>query len=158
MIHIYYGMGTGKTTAAIGRGMRAKGAGKSVFLVQFMKDNKSNELKTIPFDIFEAPDSLPFNPGDEYFEWIENAYKAIMQSECDIIILDELLDVIPKFIPVEDAAWTVHSLSADEGKEVIITGHKEIPKLFDMADYITHFEKIKHPYDRGIEAREGIEY
>lgn len=158
MIQIYYGYGKGKTSAAIGAGMRAKGAGKSVLLVQFLKNNKSSELKTLPFEIFEAPESLPFNPDDSYLEWVESAYKAIVESECDFIILDEFLDVIPRFVPLEDAAWTVNMLSTDMGKEVIITGHNEVKKLFDKADYLTHFEKIKHPYDKGVEARLGIEY
>ena len=55
MIQIYYGFGKGKTTAAIGQGMRAKGAGNTVTLVQFLKDNKSSELSVLPFDIFNAP-------------------------------------------------------------------------------------------------------
>ena len=59
MIQIYYGFGKGKTTAAIGQGMRAKGAGNTVTLVQFLKDNKSSELSVLPFDIFNAPDTLP---------------------------------------------------------------------------------------------------
>lgn len=158
MIQVYYGDGKGKTSAAIGAGMRAKGAGQNVLLVQFLKDKHSHELKTVPFDVFEAPDKVAFNPGEEYAEWVENAYKAIMQSECEFIILDELLDVIPRFIPLEDALWTVRSLSIDEGKEVIITGHKEIEKIFAAADYVTHMKKIKHPYDSGVSAREGIEY
>ena len=60
MIQIYYGFGKGKTTAAIGQGVRAKGSGMNVLLVQFLKDNKSSELKEIKkleFDVFEAPDS-----------------------------------------------------------------------------------------------------
>ena len=65
MIQIYYGFGKGKTTAAIGQGMRAKGAGNTVTLVQFLKDDKSSELSVLPFDIFNAPDTLPFNPGKE---------------------------------------------------------------------------------------------
>ena len=158
MIHVYYGYGKGKTSAAIGAGMRAKGAGKSIFLVQFLKNNKSNELKTVPFDIFNAPDSLSFHPGEEYNEWIDAAYKAIIESPCEVIILDEMLDVIPKFITLDDALWIIRILSNDEGKEVIVTGHNEIQEVFDLADYLTHFEKVKHPYDKGVQAREGIEY
>ena len=55
MIQIYYGFGKGKTTAAIGQGMRAKGAGNTVTLVQFLKDDKSSELSVLPFDIFNHP-------------------------------------------------------------------------------------------------------
>ena len=158
MIHVYYGYGKGKTSAAIGAGMRAQGAGKNVLLVQFLKDNKSHELKSVPFNVFEAPEELGFNPGAEYSEWVERAYKAIVESECDFIILDELLDAIPKFIPLDDALWTIHALAVDEAKEVVITGHKTIDRIINDADYVTHFEKIKHPHDHGVNARFGIEY
>ena len=130
MIHIYYGYGKGKTSSAIGAGMRAKGAGMSVLLVQFLKDNKSSELSVLPFDIFEAPESLPFNPDKSYSNWVNSALEYINKSSADMIILDELLDVIPEFFSEDDALKLL-------GKkcELIITGHKKIPRLFEKADY-----------------------
>lgn len=44
------------------------------------------------------------------------------------------------------------------GREIVITGHKKVERLFEKADYITFMEKIKHPYDMGVKARKGIEY
>lgn len=155
MIQIYYGFGKGKTTAAIGQGMRAKGAGKSVTFVQFLKDNKSSELSVLPFDIFNAPDSLPFNPGKEYQAWVDSAIDYIENSESDIIILDEFLDVVDSFLSVEKALDILNALA---DSEVVITGHKEIKELFEKADYITFMDKIKHPFDLGVKARKGIEY
>lgn len=154
MIQIYYGYGKGKTTAAIGLGMRAAGAGMKVSLVQFFKDDKSSELKSVPFDVFKAPDSLPFNPGKEYQVWVDSAVDFIKNCKSDIIILDEFLDVIPNFISVETAKELIDKADS----EIVITGHKEIKELFEKSDYITHFEKIKHPYDKGVKAREGIEF
>ena len=153
MIHIYYGYGKGKTSAAIGLGMRAKGAGKSVSLVQFLKDCNSSELKSVPFDIFKAPGSLPFNPDESYKEWVDAACDYIKSCGSDVIILDEFLDVIPSFIDEEKALSLI-------GKdcEIVITGHKEIKPLFEKADYITFMDKIKHPYDKGVKARKGIEF
>ena len=155
MIQIYYGFGKGKTTAAIGQGMRAKGAGNTVTFVQFLKDNKSSELSVLPFDIFNAPDALPFNPGKGYQAWVDSAIDYILNSKSDMIILDEFLDVIDTFVPLDKALDILDKL---DGREVIITGHKEIKKLFEKADYITFMDKIKHPYDLGIKARKGIEY
>ena len=63
MIQIYFGYGKGKTTSALGQGMRAKGAGKNVLLVQFLKNNKSSELAVLPFDIFESPERTHFDSG-----------------------------------------------------------------------------------------------
>lgn len=154
MIHIYYGYGKGKTSSAVGAGMRAKGAGKSVFFVQFLKDNKSSELSVLPFDIFPAPESVPFNPGPEYKEWVEKALNAVKNCDSDVIILDEFLDVIPSFVSVETALSVIDKAE----REVIITGHKEVKELFEKADYLTFMDKIKHPYDKGVKARKGIEY
>ena len=103
MIQIYYGYGKGKPTAAIGAGMRAKGAGMSVLLVQFFKNNKSSELSVLPFDIFKAPDELPFNPGDDYKVWVDSAIDYIKHSDADVVILDEFVDLIPKFLSAEQA-------------------------------------------------------
>lgn len=153
MIHYYYGYGKGKTSSAIGAGMRAKGAGMSVSFVQFLKDNKSSELSVLPFDIFEAPDSLPFNPDASYKTWINSAIEWVKASKSDVIILDEFADIIPRFISLDDAK---ELLSLD--KEIIITGHAMISELVDIADYVTNFQKEKHPYDKGAKARLGIEY
>lgn len=63
MIQIYFGYGKGKTTSALGQGMRAKGAGKNVLLVQFLKNNKSSELAVLPFDIFKSPENYRLTPA-----------------------------------------------------------------------------------------------
>ena len=154
MIQIYYGYGKGKTTAALGAGLRAYGAGKRVVLVQFLKDNQSGELKAVPFDVFNAPDNLPFHPDKEYHQWVDSALDAVSHSDADVIILDEFLDVIPQFVSPEKAVKLVNL----PDKEIIMTGHKTVEELFSLADYITYFEKIKHPYDNGVKARLGFEY
>lgn len=154
MIHVYCGWGKGKTTCALGCGMRACGAGMNVLLVQFLKDNQSGELKTLPFEIFQAPDSLPFHPGSEYQAWVDGAVRHMKNSSADMIILDEFLDIVGSFISAESAVRLIKGMNA----EVIITGHKAVKEILDIADYITLFEKIRHPYDSGEKARRGIEY
>lgn len=153
MIQIYYGCGKGKTTAAVGAGMRAVGAGMSVALVQFLKDNKSSELSVVPFKVFNAPDFVKFNPGEEYMVCVEKACEFINTVEADVIILDEFLDVIPDYISEERALELL-----DKNAEYIITGHKKVDSIFSRADYITFMKKEKHPYDKGNSARLGIEY
>lgn len=153
MIHLYYGFGKGKTSSAIGAGMRAFGTGKSVLLVQFLKDNKSSELKSVPFDIYNAPDSISFNPDDSYQPWVDSAVEFIKNSSADVIILDEFVDIIDKFISINDALGLISGSC-----EYILTGHKKIDEIYQIADYVTVFNKEKHPYDKGIMAREGFEY
>ena len=70
-----------------------------------------------------------------------------------MIVLDEFSDLIPKFLSVDDMKKL---LSTD--REYIITGHNKVDELCELADYVTFFQKEKHPYDSGVSARRGIEY
>lgn len=154
MIHLYYGYGKGKTCSAIGAGVRACGAGLKVSLVQFFKDNKSSELSAAPFDAFAAPSDLPFNPDDSYKSWVDSAMDYVKSCDSDVVILDEFMDLIPRFLSVESAL----SLLSNDSREYIITGHNLVDEIYNIADYVTHFEKKKHPYDSGVKARKGIEF
>lgn len=153
MIHYYYGFGKGKTSSAVGAGMRAYGAGMSVLFVQFFKDDKSSERSVLPFEIYPCPESLPFNVGEEYKAFVDKAVEYIKTVNCDVIILDEFADLIPRFLSADEMK-SIFSFD----KEYIITGHNYLNELGDIADYVTRFEKIKHPYDSGVPARKGIEF
>lgn len=153
MIHYYYGFGRGKTSSAVGAGMRAYGAGMSVLFVQFFKDDKSSERSVLPFEIYPCPESLPFNVGEEYKAFVDKAVEYIKTVNCDVIILDEFADLIPRFLSADEMK-SIFSFD----KEYIITGHNYLNELGDIADYVTRFEKIKHPYDSGVPARKGIEF
>lgn len=153
MIHYYYGFGKGKTSSAVGAGMRAYGAGMSVLFVQFFKNDKSSERSVLPFEIYPCPESLAFNVGEEYKAFVEKAVEYIKTVNCDVIILDEFADLIPRFLSADEMK-SIFSFD----KEYIITGHNYLNELGDIADYVTRFEKIKHPYDSGVPARKGIEF
>lgn len=154
MIQYYYGYGKGKTTAALGAGMRGFGAGIKVAMVQFFKDNKSSELSALPFDVFLSPDKLCFNPSKEaYIPWIKSAIEFIKNSDAQMIILDEFADLYPNYLDEKSIKSVLKG-----NKEFIITGHSKVEFLCDMADYVTQFNKEKHPYDKGIKARLGIEF
>ncbi|MCC8072978.1 MAG: cob(I)yrinic acid a,c-diamide adenosyltransferase [Clostridiales bacterium] len=156
MIHIYYGDGKGKTTAALGLGMRAVGAGMKTGMVQYLKDCKSSELKELPFDIWKAPKSLPFSPDKSYRKLIDDSFEFINGKNFDLLILDEFLDIVNWFIDENEAVSLISELK--NKCEIVITGHKKIDKIFDMADYIANMKNERHPYDKGIAARKGIEY
>ena len=133
MIQIYFGYGKGKTTSALGQGMRAKGAGKNVLLVQFLKNNKSSELAVLPFDIFKSPENLPFNPGKEYQAWVDSALSYIKNSTCDIIILDEPINALDE-VSVEK----VHDILEEQKKRgaVIIIACHDKEELDQLSDEI----------------------
>lgn len=160
MIQVYYGMGKGKTTAAIGAALRAQGAGRQVLFISFLKDNSSSErYATSDITFFKNPKSIEFlfNMNDEqkakYKLWCESVIENAFQSEYDFIVLDEFLDVISLL-----GQDFVESLTFDPKKEYVITGHVEDDYIFGIADYLTEMKKIKHPFDNGVIARKGIEF
>lgn len=160
MIHIYYGNGKGKTTAALGLALRASGAGKKVLIVSFLKDNSSCERAAVSnLAFYQNPDQLPFlfkmteKEKSDYAEWIKSALKAAFSGGYDVVVLDEFLDVLSL---LEEG--TLKALSFEDNKEYVITGHTENAFLFDIADYITNMRKEKHPFDNGVFARRGIEF
>ncbi len=160
MIHIYYGDGKGKTTAALGLALRACGAGKKVLFISFLKDNSSCErMAQSGIEFYKNPDKLPFpsNMTDKekrsYSVWMKEALGSAFSSDAEVVVLDEFLDAATFLDSAE-----MNALPLDDSREYIITGHIHNEILFDKADYITEMKKIKHPYDKGVKARKGIEF
>jgi len=171
-IHVYYGDGKGKTTAALGLALRAAGCGKKVVVVQFLKGWVCGEHKSISqlqnISLFcGKPASGKFIADmsvDERLETkasqdgaLRGALKLINTGLCDILILDEMIDA--HRLGVLDTEMT-ESLIYDKPKflELVITGHKPDDRLLRQADYVTEMIKRKHPYDDGVSARHGIEF
>lgn len=169
MVHIYYGYGKGKTTAAMGLALRAVGQGLRVTIAQFLKDGKSGEiepLKKLGANIICDTQPIPFTWQMSEEEKVEinkrmqNVFEKAMQSteQSDLIILDEILCVMQLGIVSSDEI--VKFLQSTK-KEVVLTGsvsEKDIATLVDFADYVSEIKKCKHPYDKGMLARVGIEY
>lgn len=172
LIHLYYGEGKGKTTAALGLVLRASGCGKQVVIVQFLKDWECGELEPLtqldgitvlrgkaPGGVFlhqmSEEERLETKAIHDY-----NLKKALdMQSEgrCDLLILDEVIDAYN--LGVLDSAIFEGLLNhKPENLELVITGHNPNARLIEQADYVTEMVKRKHPYDSGIKARRGIEF
>ncbi len=171
LIHIYYGNGKGKTSSAIGLCIRALGADLKVLFVQFLKDNNSSELKILR-EIKKNLVILEAEPNNNFFHLMtenektktkNNTYSLFISAinnainqNFDVLILDELLDAIELGILKKNE---IVKLIKEKPKnlEIVITGHTETIELNEIADYLTHFNSKKHPYDKGIKARKGIE-
>lgn len=168
-IHIYYGTGKGKTTTAVGQVIRAAGSGLRVLVFQFQKDNSSSErviLEQIPnVTCLPGRDHVKFYNqmnGPEKAEQKHYNTKALDEivkfcGPFDVLLLDEVLCAIQLNLLSEDKlmAFLEHK---PRGLEIILTGHEASERLIGIADYVTEMVKVKHPYDNGITAREGIEY
>lgn len=168
-IHIYYGDGKGKTTAAMGQIVRAAGRGFKVLVFQFLKDNTSGERA-----VLEALPMVTCLPGKEnvkFYSQMNNEEKAeaahynnkaldeIVKfcSPFDMLLLDEALCAVKLGLLNEDKLLSFLEHKPKE-LEIILTGHEASDRIIGAADYVTKMHKIKHPYNIGIQARPGIEY
>ena len=168
-IHVYYGDGKGKTTAAMGQAIRAAGCGLKVLVFQFLKNNSSNErniLEQIPnITCLPGRERVKFfsqMTGEEKLELRHYNTKALDEiikfcSSFDMLVLDEALCAVKLGMLSEDEliGFLTHK---PRGLEVILTGHEVSKKMLKAADYATEMQKVKHPYDLGKTAREGIEF
>jgi len=171
LIHVYYGYGKGKTSSAIGLAIRASGHNKKVLFTSFLKDFSSGEFEVIKNNIqnitlFDcAPVENFFNQMSEkekedtkkfqHLAFIKTIEKAITEN-FDVLILDELIDAIDlECITLDEVLGFLSS--KPKTLEVIITGHSENVQLIELADYVTEFTSKKHPFSKGISARDGIE-
>ncbi|MFH1290279.1 MAG: cob(I)yrinic acid a,c-diamide adenosyltransferase [Nanoarchaeota archaeon] len=166
LTQIYWGNGKGKTTAALGTALRACGSGLKVHLVQFIKDSSSAEIKSLEniphFTHKQFPTQwINGEPTQEQIKKVSEAFQHLQNSlreDHDIIIADEILYAVQlKLLKEEQVIELIKS--KPENIELILTGsHQPLPKIFAEVDLITEIKKHKHPFDKGIKARKGIEY
>jgi len=175
LVQVFYGNGKGKTTSALGTALRACGNGFSVHLVQFMKNGTGDAYLDIPGEIraLEKFDNFSFKrfgtgswiigkPKEHHIKAVEEAFSylgsCLKDNNFDIIIADELLYAVQLGLLSEEKIIELIK-SKPKGKELIITGsHKPFERINELADLVTEIRKVKHPYDKGIMARKGLEY
>ena len=167
MIHLYFGDGKGKTTAAIGLAMRMAGSGKKVLFFQFLKDNSSSErlalkgVKNITLVSgceFKKPSwELSDKEIFELSAFYENVIDGIDAQQYDMIILDECMAAV-NFGYIKKETILDFIKSHYDKCEIILTGRDPKPEFLELADYASEIRNIKHPYDKGVIARKGIEF
>ena len=171
MKHIYYGDGKGKTTAAIGLAVRAAGSKMKVLFVQFLKTEFSGErhiqshtenvtLTFCPLELkftFDMDDKEKAQAAKIFKGIFDNAVTTALTEKYDMVVLDEVFEAINAHMLSESEVYEFIT-NAPSSMEIVMTGHNPPQKFMDCADYITEFKKIKHPYDRGITGRIGIEF
>lgn len=170
-VHIYCGDGKGKTTASIGLAVRAAGCGKKVLITRFLKTDHSGEvdaLASIP-EITVTPCEKSFGffakmtpeqkseAGAYYEELLKNTLNRAVKDDYEVVVLDEIMAVCNFGLVREQDVLDFLSCRPPE-MEVILTGRDPSVLFKEKADYISEIRKIKHPYDRGLVARRGIEY
>ena len=167
-IHIYTGNGKGKTTAALGLALRAAGAGKRVFIAQFVKGMKYSEIDILNRSIPEIEvrqyglECFIINePTEKDIRAAKNGLletvKIIQSGKYDLIILDEAtIALYYKLFSIRELLNVIEKKT--EQTEIVITGRYAPDDLIEKADLVTEMKEIKHYYKKGTEARKGIEY
>lgn len=175
MIHLYTGDGKGKTSAAIGLCIREAGWERRVCFAQFMKGNDTGELcvleKMPEVTILRSQKNFGFyhamseNDKEElttiHNDILDSLLEMAENGTCDLIVLDEVT------YPVKWGLFSMEKLQklldfgkgeADRGIELALTGRDAEKVLWDAADYITEMNCVRHPFEKGVKARKGIEF
>jgi cob(I)alamin adenosyltransferase len=167
-IHVYTGDGKGKTTAAIGLGIRAVGAGLQVYMIQFMKGRRYSELdglKHVPqftviqfgrdeFVSKEHPEQVDV---DLAHKGLDHAREIITNGKYDLVILDEINVALDyNLLSLQDVLSLLKE--KPEHVELVLTGRYAHPEIIKHADVVSEILEIKHPYQKGVQCRKGIDW
>lgn len=168
LTHLYFGDGKGKTTTAIGLAVRAAGSGMKVAFVQFMKGCETSEIEMLKYlpniRVFRSHVDFGFfsTMSKEEKEYITQIHNKLMDEALEFIgvegmlVLDEVAHAINfELINCKKVRGLVEE--KPECIELVMTGRNPKDYLICAADYVSEIKKIKHPFDRGITARKGIE-
>lgn len=168
LTHIYTGNGKGKTTAALGLALRASGNNLKVHIIQFMKGRRYSEVDAIKkingitieqfgrdeFVSKKNPEQIDIDLAKKGFA---RARDIIMKGEHDLVILDELNVVIDfGLVALDDVLKLIKEKPAH--LELVLTGRYASKQLVDAADLVTEMGEIKHPYQKGVQSRKGIDW
>lgn len=166
-VQVYTGNGKGKTTAALGLAVRAVCAGKKVFFGQFIKGMKYSELKCADFIenlkieqfgrecfIYKSPEKEDVDAAENGLKRVKNILKS---GEYDLVVLDELnIALYFNLFDVDEAVEAIKGRAPNV--EVVVTGRCAPEEIINIADLVTEMKEVKHYYNKGILAREGIEF
>lgn len=168
--HLYYGTGKGKTTAALGLALRASGSGMKVHIVQFLKGTDTGELHSI-----EKIENITVSRCDRNYGFsfkmtekdkaeitlchnanLEKAIEMAHNGRVDMLVLDEIVDAYR--LNLIDRQAVINLISGEPETEIVMTGHEPEPFFIKCADYVSEVRAVKHPFEKGIGSRKGIEY
>jgi cob(I)alamin adenosyltransferase len=169
LVQVYTGNGKGKTSAAFGLALRAIGRGLKVYAVQFIKGgfdygelyvvDKLPNLKLKAFGrgefvTMKPPEKEDVKLADEAFQL---AKEVVGSGEYDIVILDEINVALNlKLISLEKVLELIKN--KPKHVELILTGRYAPSEIIETADLVTEMKEVKHPFNKGYQARKGIEY
>lgn len=170
LIHIYCGDGKGKTTAASGLALRMAGANFRVLIARFLKNDDSSELNilnTLPgIDVIQTPKDFGFiwnmsdvekiEAGNYYSQLLINSMNTASEQDYNMLILDEINVAVDLDFVKEELLLQIIN-QKPKNLELVLTGRNPKPSILEVADYVSDIHCVKHPFEKGISSRTGIE-
>ena len=185
LVHVYTGDGKGKTTVSLGIALRAIGHGLSVYMIQFLKGGGhvgevevaekmlpnfkirqfgkpcpySEEMRKGTMDCGNCKDCFLTRKEEreKVAEGLDLAEKIVTSGKYDVLILDEINNAVSrKLTSVSRVLKLVKSRKPSV--ELVLTGRNAPQEIIDSADYVTFMKKVKHPFNKGMRVRFGIDY
>ena len=171
LLMVNTGDGKGKTTCALGLMMRAAGRGMNCCMIQFMKsktdrygEHESAELLDI--EVHTMGDGFTWdtnNPEQDIKTSRETwalCVEKMRSEEYDLLVFDELVYVLDyKFLPLEEVIGEIKSVREKQPHlHIVLTGRNAPLELIEAADLVTEMKEVKHPFNAGIYAQQGIEF
>jgi len=168
-ILIFTGNGKGKSTAAFGMALRARGHDHRVLVIQFIKNDTAvgelASLQKLGISIVQTGRGFIPKPGmPRYTEHQEAAQegfvlacKSLQSSDYDLIILDEICGAVAKGLLDEQEVIDA-IVAAPAPLNIVLTGRGATDKMIAMADTVSEIQPLKHALDQGVQAREGVEF
>lgn len=169
LIQVYTGNGKGKTTASLGLALRACGQGYRVCIIQFMKDDPEygevKAAKYLPgftliasgrndFVNLSCPDKIDIELAQQGWERAKN---IILSREYSIVVLDEInIAMACGLLDVKTVAEFLNQKNVPV--EIVLTGRYAPPEILAIADLITEMKDVRHPFNKGIKIRDGIDH
>ena len=171
LLMVNTGDGKGKTTAALGLLVRAAGRGMNCLMIQFMKSKNDRygeheSLEELGVEVHTMGDGFTWDTNDpaqdiKTSEQTWDLCVAKMRSEeYDLIVFDELVYVLDyKFLDLEKVLAEIRTVREKQPNlHIVVTGRNAPPALIEAADLVTEMKEIKHPFNAGIFAQQGIEF
>lgn len=170
LIHIYCGNGKGKTTACLGLTIRCAGHGNKVLFVQFLKSRLTGELNSLELlpniEVLRGKETKKFTfqmtaeEKQEVLREHEQLFAKIQtklaEENVQLLVLDEIIGACNTGVFDENQLLDFLK-TKPQRLEVVLSGRDPSPELLELADYVSEICKRKHPFDKGIPARSGIE-
>ena len=169
---VYTGKGKGKTTAALGIALRATGYNKKICMIQFIKGSwhygemSSSKRLEPEFEMVAIGKGFvgildDNSPREDHEKIAQEAIKIsnekIHSGKYDIVILDEINYAVNlQLISINDVLNLIKNKPSDV--DLVLTGNYAKDEVIEMADLVTEMKQVKHPFQRGIKAKEGIDF